>query len=132
MSAREHVRRLEAKERDGSQGFLYLIGMEYPTAFPPRDPSKVNIAAWAVKLGWSENPEARIATLQTGNPAKLVLLATKPGTLEDERALHAKYLHVNILQEWFRPTLPLLLEFGLREVIRGVDRIQVEGVVPLV
>lgn len=127
--ARKKVRELEALKREGSQGFLYLIGMEYPTAFPPRDPGRVNIWPSAVKVGWSENPEARIATLQTGNPIKLVLCATKPGTLEDERALHAKYLHVNILQEWFRPTLPLLLEFGLREAIRGVDRIQVEGVV---
>lgn len=126
---RKRVRALEALKREGSQGFLYLIGMEFQTLYPSTEAGKVYIWTHAVKIGWSEAPDARIASLQTGNPQKLVLLATKPGTLDDERALHAKYLPDNVLQEWFRPTMALLLEFGLRQTLRGEDRLLVEGVV---
>lgn len=129
VKARKRVRALEAQEREGSQGFLYLIGMEFQTLYPSTEAGKVYIWTHAVKIGWSEAPDARIASLQTGNPQKLVLLATKPGTLDDERALHAKYLPDNVLQEWFRPTMALLLEFGLRQTLRGEDRLLVEGVV---
>jgi hypothetical protein len=89
-------------ERAGNQGFVYCIweskpggGMEY------------------VKIGFSTNPQARIAELQCGNPRKLVLVSMKKGTREDERALHQKYIKQNVLQEWFRPTKELLLEFDL-------------------
>jgi hypothetical protein len=67
----------------------------------------------AVKIGYSLKPEARVGELQTGNPRRLRLLATVEGTPTDERNLHVKYLHLNILQEWFRPTKAVLSEFGL-------------------
>lgn len=88
--------------RRGNQGYVYCIweykdggGMEY------------------VKVGFSTNPQARVAELQTGNPRPLKLISMKEGTLEDEAALHAKYIKENVLQEWFRPTKELLLEFDL-------------------
>ena len=69
----------------------------------------------ALKVGYSVKPEARVGELQTGNPRVLRLLAKKPGTEADERALHAKYIQDNLLQEWFRPSAELLLEFGIKE-----------------
>lgn len=80
----------------GRQGFVYLISDgEY------------------VKVGYSVKPEARVGELQTGNARELRLLASMPGTVEDERALHLRFLDDNLLLEWFRPSPALLSEFGL-------------------
>lgn len=87
---------------EGRQGYVYLIievnpggGLSYG------------------KVGFSTNPKARVAELQTGNPRPLALHVMKKGTPDDEAALHAKYAANNILQEWFRITKDLLLEFNL-------------------
>lgn len=85
-------------QREGVQGYVYCIGEETD------DPE-------FVKVGYSVNPNKRVAELQTGNPRKLVILAIMEGTLEDERRLHAKYSDANILQEWFELSDELLEEF---------------------
>lgn len=88
--------------RKGKQGFVYLIG-------------EVE-GEYALKIGFSTKPVARPAELQTGNPRPLVLIAQKPGTEADERALHAKFAHLNILQEWFEQHSDIFAEFGIEEV----------------
>lgn len=93
-------------QRAGRQGYVYCIGVT-------SDP-------YAVKVGYSVNPEARVGELQTGNPRILVLLGKKEGTLEDERALHAKYIRDNTVGEWFKTSPALLGEFGLDSNIIGV------------
>jgi hypothetical protein len=123
---RKRLRELEAAERIGSRGFVYLVAEEFPTAYPNRD-GKPYIWQEAVKIGWAVDPYERIKGLQTGNPRKLVLLAMKPGTLDDERALHAKHINVNVLQEWFRPTMAVLSEFGLRAQVYGQAHLLIEG-----
>lgn len=67
----------------------------------------------AVKIGITDDPAARPGELQIGNPWELRVLGVKQGTVEDERALHAKYIQQNMVGEWFRPTKELLSEFGL-------------------
>lgn len=86
----------------GRQGYVYLIievkpggGLQYG------------------KVGYSTNPRARVAELQTGNPRPLALHCMKKGTEAVEAALHAKYIQHNVLQEWFSITRELLLEFDL-------------------
>lgn len=116
--ARQVLRELLAKERatQGPQGFIYLIG-ESVTNMNLGTPSGRKwelVSTRAVKIGYSDAPDARIAMLQTGNPRVLALLGTIGGTLDDERALHAKYIEDNVLQEWFRPTPELLSEFGVK------------------
>lgn len=82
-------------QRRGVQGYVYLItDGEY------------------VKIGYSVNPPKRVAELQTGNARVLSLLGTIKGTEQDERALHAKYAHLNVLQEWFELDSAILAEFG--------------------
>lgn len=87
-------------QREGKQGYVYLItesneggGLRYG------------------KIGYSVNPKKRVAELQTGNPRPLQLLYTMPGTEEDERRLHRKYIKENCLQEWFWLTPAIILEF---------------------
>lgn len=87
-------------QRQGKQGYVYLIWE-----------GKANGGLRYGKVGYSTNPEARVAELQTGNPRTLVLLYKKPGTPEDEAALHQKYMQNNVLQEWFYITKELILEF---------------------
>jgi hypothetical protein len=83
----------------GVPGYVYCIGEESRNL--------------AVKIGYAQDAEFRIADLQTGNPRKLVLLGVLRGTVADERDLHAKYIADNVLGEWFRPTAELLSEFDI-------------------
>ena len=85
-------------QRDGRQGYVYLIS-----------------DGTAYKVGYSVNPNKRVAELQTGNPRKLSLLASIPGTEADEKALHQKYISDNLLQEWFAASPELRSEF-IKEV----------------
>lgn len=93
--------------RAGRQGYVYLIAEDLPGG-----------ALVYGKVGFSTNPPARVAELQTGNPRKLRLLYSKPGTEADEAALHAKYAHKNVLQEWFLITKELLLEWDAEHQIK--------------
>lgn len=86
-------------QRRGRQGYVYLIG--------------VTNDDWAVKVGYSTNPQARVSEHQTSNGRILELLAYKPGTPADERDLHAKYVKDNTVCEWFHPSSELFTEFGL-------------------
>lgn len=85
-------------QQAGKQGYVYLIVEDVP-------------GAMFGKVGYSVNPQKRVAELQTGNPRPLKLYASKLGTLEDEIAIHRRHIDNNVLQEWFRLTPPLLSEF---------------------
>lgn len=84
-----------AQQRGDAQGYVYAI-----------------TDGEFVKIGYSVNPSKRIAELQTGNARLLSLVGTIPGTESDERKLHAKYEHLNVLQEWFEIDTDLLAEFA--------------------
>lgn len=66
-------------------GFVYLIG-DY---------------IGHVKVGWTTNFRTRLATLQTGNPAPLQVLALYPATRELERLLHKAAAEWRLTGEWF-------------------------------
>ena len=57
----------------------------------------------AVKIGFTRgDPATRYKGLQTSCPAPLRLAAHFPGTLDDERRLHAAFQFMHIHGEWFR------------------------------
>lgn len=93
-------------QREGKQGFVYLIIEEHPGG-----------ALKFAKVGYSTNPRARVAELQTGNPRPLRLHMMKPGTIEDEAAIHQKFIRENVLQEWFRITPELLFEWDAEHYV---------------
>lgn len=61
-----------------------------------------------IKIGWSQEVDKRIATLQTANACKLTLLGTVPGTMETERAYHQKFSHLRLEAEWFQYSQEIL------------------------
>lgn len=73
-------------------GFVYFIG-EMPDG--------------PIKIGIGIDPEARLETLQTGNPRSLVLLGGMPGGINAERILHARFMAQRLRGEWFERS-PLL------------------------
>lgn len=56
----------------------------------------------SVKVGYTKgDPRFRLRQLQTGCPTKLVLLGWFPGSIEEERALHADLAPHRLTGEWF-------------------------------
>lgn len=66
-------------------------------------------SSFHVKIGYAIDAESRRKTLQTGNSAPLVILATMPGDRSTESALHRRFANDRIAGEWFYPTPALLL-----------------------
>lgn len=57
-----------------------------------------------IKIGFTAGePKGRLAELQTGCPGELHLLAVRPGTAADEKALHAMFSAARVQGEWFDP-----------------------------
>ncbi len=61
-----------------------------------------------IKIGYAADPQARLATLQTGCPSTLILLGSIPGGLEGERALHSRFRKHRVRGEWYRPDPAIL------------------------
>jgi Meiotically up-regulated gene 113 len=63
-----------------------------------------------IKIGFTDrdDAEARIRSLQTGNPSSLVLLFTMPGSQAEERAIHQRFATHRVRGEWFRPCREVL------------------------
>jgi hypothetical protein len=67
-------------------------------------------AGGPVKIGQSKAPIERLTALQTSYPYRLRLLAQASGAQLQEVQLHARFAHLRLLGEWFRPD-PELLSF---------------------
>lgn len=76
-----------------------------PEPREPKQPGHVYFvrapSSEAIKIGYSTDPLARFANLQTGSPELLLFYGSIPGTRADERALHEKFFHLRINGEWF-------------------------------
>lgn len=56
-----------------------------------------------LKIGWSDDVEKRVETLQTASPFSLFLVATIPNkTKLFERTLHKQFAHLHWRGDWFR------------------------------
>jgi hypothetical protein len=93
QSTRTMIRRL-AQSQVTRAGFVYF--MQAPSG--------------AVKIGWSSNPSARREALQRELGISIRLLSTRPGSMLDERRLHARFAHLRLWpdREWFRAAPELL------------------------
>lgn len=55
-----------------------------------------------IKIGFSKNPEVRLAELQIGSPRKLRLLDQWAGTADHEREIHRRLSQFRQHGEWFK------------------------------
>lgn len=79
-----------------------------------------------IKIGWAGILSERIAQIQAHVPHQVVVLATKPGAVRDERALHRRFAALRLHGEWFRRGPELLEQIeeinALRDHIARVQR----------
>ncbi len=71
----------------------------------------------AVKIGFSHDPQHRLAELQPSCPVQLRLLAAVPGTESIESTLHHKFLNQRIHGEWFH----LEKDSPLDRMVKSID-----------
>lgn len=62
----------------------------------------------AIKIGFAQNLESRLAAMRTDSPVALRLLASIPGTLMLEKKLHKRFAAAWLHGEWFSPSDDLL------------------------
>lgn len=53
------------------------------------------------KIGWTQNPSRRMASLQTGNPFEIELVGFIPGSMSDEERFHDHFASKRCRGEWF-------------------------------
>jgi hypothetical protein len=76
-----------------------------------------------IKIGYTGAADARmrLGTLQTGNPAGLVLLLLMDGERAQETALHHRFARAHVRGEWFQP-VPELLQAILHNALLQARR----------
>jgi len=77
------------KVRKDQGSLVYFITAAHPN-FP-------------IKIGFTSSlKELRLQSLQTGCPYLLRLIGAVSGSLADERKIHARFLHLRLVGEWFK------------------------------
>lgn len=64
--------------------------------------------AGPIKIGFSNDVDARFVGLQSGSPVRLELIATIPGDRSHESLLHYRFSEDRLYGEWFAPSIDLL------------------------
>lgn len=77
-------------------------------------------AAGRVKVGFSENPLGRMATLPTPRSLEMLGAVAVEGR-EDERAIHAELSHLRLEGEWFADSPDEILQALARHGPVGID-----------
>jgi predicted nucleic acid-binding Zn ribbon protein len=54
-----------------------------------------------IKIGWSTNPEGRLAALQTATHERLEILKVIPGSIQLETELHHRFMGLHKHGEWY-------------------------------
>lgn len=70
-----------------------------------------------IKIGYSDNVDSRLRSMQTGNHERLRLLCKVPGSYLDEGSLHKRFDIYRLSGEWFRPHYDIT-DF-IEEIIHG-------------
>lgn len=87
LVGRHWQRERHSRGLDDHPGFVYIIGTRHGDS--------------PVKIGYAQNPAARLTELQCGNPEELVVLATIPARPAHERWFHLDLAAARVRGEWF-------------------------------
>jgi len=75
-----------------------------------------------IKIGYAQDVEARLKTLQVAHPTPLLVLAVSGGGMPQERKYHTRFADHRLLGEWFAPHPDILAEIDrLRSLPTGGD-----------
>lgn len=66
------------------------------------------VSGGPIKIGYAVDPVRRVSHLQSGTFEELKILASIPGSRQQEAALHRKFAAARVRSEWFSPTASLL------------------------
>lgn len=80
-----------------------------------------------IKIGFSTDVEKRIAGLQTASPELLKLLGSVPGTIRQEKEIHAVLASESVGGEWYEPS-HLVRSFVAYAVTFGINAAIAEAV----
>jgi hypothetical protein len=72
-----------------------------------------------IKIGISNDPNKRMATLNTSSPYPINLIYFTPGCEEDEKSIHWQFRDFLIRNEWFHPDKKI---FRMIEWKKCIDR----------
>ena len=61
-----------------------------------------------IKIGHARDVNSRLQSLQTASRQALRVVASTPGSISDEKTLHAKFADAHVRGEWFRATADLM------------------------
>lgn len=61
-----------------------------------------------IKIGHARSVSSRVQSLQIASRQALRVIGSTPGSISDEKALHAKFASAHVRGEWFRPTAALV------------------------
>lgn len=99
-----------------SDGFIYFVGGK---------------DSGPIKIGWSHDPQKRLATLGGWCPFDIEILASAPGNIPDENAVQNYFIDWHLKGEWFKRSaslLRLITEIkrtgALPEYIRGAPKMK--------
>lgn len=81
----------------------------------------------AVKIGFASDLKSRLRILQVSHHIPLFLLGAIAGTRDDEAVLHARFDHLRLKGEWFRPAPELTQAIdGFEDAGLFIDSEQIE------
>ena len=75
-------------------------------------------SAGVVKIGYSVKPHLRFCKISSESPAPCEMLGAWPGSVRDEKSVHAKFSHLRSHGEWFFYTADLA---GFIEATKTLD-----------
>lgn len=75
-------------------GYVYFVGAE----------------EGLIKIGFATKVKDRLASLQTGSPVRLMVLATRPGCITQETAYHQQFAAYRVHGEWFERSPAIMSE----------------------
>jgi hypothetical protein len=100
----------DERPQEGKNGFVYVIHA---------------VGTNRVKVGYSANPEKRLAKLQTASPFFLALIGAYEGTIELERAIHSHLEEQRQVGEWFEIDPTKCWEIVLAEAAADSDQVRI-------
>lgn len=98
MEEQDRQKALEKRYKSVYPGFVYFIQGE---------------SGGPIKIGFTEDINSRLRTLQTGHFDTLIVLCTYPGKMQQERDYHKQFDQHRLKGEWFKPVQDVLNEVEL-------------------